>query len=77
MFVYIIYKNIYCYIVFKNNRHADNPEVEIPHSIVLVKKIVSIYAASRLKYFCKLYRQTLLDKNVRKKLSKIILFKSQ
>ena len=44
---------------------------------LLVKKIVAVYVSIRLKHYCKVFRETKLDKKVRKKLSKLVLFKNQ
>ena len=57
--------------------HKDEPKNNFSHSLLLVKKIVALYVSIRLKHYCKNIRQTILDKNVRKKLSKIVLFKNQ
>ena len=63
--------------VFKNFNHSDDPSVVQKHSLIIVKKIVQVHASIRLKFHCKTIRQTLLEKNVRKKLSKLIHFKNQ
>ena len=60
-------------IPFQVPKHVDNPRTDYPHFFILVKKIVSI----RLKHYCKVFRETKLDKKVRKKLSKLVLFKNQ
>ena len=57
--------------------HKDEPKNNFLHSLILVKKVVALYVSMRLKHYCKNMRQTILDKNVRKKLSKIVLFKNQ
>ena len=64
-------------VVFNDFAHPDDPLVAKSHSLILVKKIVSMFASMRLKHHCKIVRQTVLDQQVRKKLSKLILFKGQ
>ena len=60
-----------------NISHPDDPSIELIHCIMLIKKIVAVYVSIRLKHYCKLYRHLHLDKNIRKNMSKIILFKNQ
>ena len=62
---------------FHNFHHSDDPGIVQKHSLIIVKKIVHLHASIRLKFHCKTIRQTLLEKNVRKKLSKLIQFKNQ
>ena len=64
--------------VFNNfSAHPDHPSVAHSHRVTLIKKIVALFSSLRIKHQCKLVRQTELDKKVRKKLSKLILFKNQ
>ena len=60
-------------IPFQVPKHVDDPRTDYPHFFILVKVFVSI----RLKHYCKVFRETKLDKKVRKKLSKLVLFKNQ
>ena len=55
----------------------DDPRTDYPHFFILVKKIVAVFVSIRLKHYCKIFRETKLDKKVRKKLSKLVLFKNQ
>ena len=84
MGVKISFKNADGY--FKNHRgkkieidwdisHPDDPSIGLIHSAI--KKIVAVYVSIRLKHYCKLYRHMYLDKNIRKNMTKTILFKSQ
>ena len=70
---------------FKNHRgkriemdwdisHPDDPSIGLIHSVILMKKIVAVYVSIRLKHYCKLYRHMYLDKNIRKNMTKTILF---
>ena len=54
----------YCCVVGCSSKSRDSKDPTAPTSI-------------RLKFHCKTIRQTLLEKNVRKKLSKLIQFKNQ
>ena len=47
--------------------HKDEPKNNFLPSLILVKKVVALYVSMRLKHYCKNMRQTILDKNVRKK----------
>ena len=58
-------------LVFDDFSHPDDPLVATSHALILIKKIVAIFSSVRLKHHCKLVRQTVLDKNVRKKTVKI------
>ena len=64
-------------IQFQVPKHVDDPRTDYPHFFILVKKIVAVFVSIRLKYYCKIFRETKLDKKVRKKLSKLVLFKNQ
>ena len=57
--------------------HPDDPLIGLIHSVILMKKIVAVYVSIRLKHYCKLYRPMYLDKNIRKNMTKTILFKNQ
>ena len=57
--------------------HPDDPSIKLIHSVMLIKKIVGVYVSIRLKHYCKLYRHMYLDKNIRKNMSKTILFRNQ
>ena len=56
--------------------HHDNPLLNTHLSVQMVKNLVRLHVL-RLKHFCKTYKQTKLDKNIRKSLSKSILFRNQ
>ena len=64
-------------IQFQVPKHVDDPRTDYPHFFILVKKIVAVFVSIRLKHYCKIFRETKLDKKVRKKLSKLVLFKNQ
>ena len=57
--------------------HPDNPSLNISHSVQMMKNVVRLYVSLRLKHFCKTFRQTRLDKNIRRSLAKSILFQNQ
>ena len=49
----------------------------LPKSTKAAVKIVAVFVSIRLKHYCKVFRETKLDKKVRKKLSRLVLFKNQ
>ena len=53
--------------------HAENGS----HKVDLVKKIVGCFLTLRLRYMCKNLNERLYDKNVRRVLTKTILFQNQ
>ena len=64
-------------IPFQVPKHVDDPRTDYPHFFILVKKIVAVFVSICLKHYCMVFRETKLDKKVRKKLSKLVLFKNQ
>ena len=57
--------------------NPDDQSIKLIHSVMLIKKIVGVYVSIRLKHYCELYRHMYLDKNIRKNMSKTILFRNQ
>ena len=47
------------------------------HKVAMIKKIVQIFACVRVREYCKQYNDNVLNKMIRRKLTKTILFSGQ
>ena len=47
------------------------------HKVAMVKKIVQIFPCVRVREYCKQYNDNVLNKMIRRKLTKTILFSGQ
>ena len=62
--------------IFSNlDEHVDSNLAS--HKVAMVKKIVTIYVSLRLKHFCREKNNNVLNKMIRTKLTKSILFQGQ
>ena len=55
----------------------EHVESKTSHKVSMLKKIVSIYVSLRLKHFCRETNNNVLNKMIRTKLTKSILFQGQ